>query len=282
MRSLLICAFLIVLNPFYAQKTKEETDQGKVTKVYINTDLNFSSSSNDSRSESRAGVGKLGLKFESGFMYGHAAFTVYSQNKEINSGDTAETKLFGTNLLLPQNSSNNISNFNILLGTRSFYKYDNVDDKTPFFHWKRFGGVFNFMVNNTRWVKDSLSTSITINTLNLFVTYNILNLTLTEKDSDGEKISLYMLFGYTGRRLGGDYGLDKTLQKEFINSNKLGFDGTYLGCRLEIGKFYGQMSLTNFSRGDKIKGFSGDQAVISIGIIADLKIAAKYAVKSKE
>jgi hypothetical protein len=282
MKGTLIFALSLTPFLFYGQKTKEETEQGKATKVYINTDLNFSSSSNDSRSESKAGIGKLGLKFESGFMYGHAAFTVYSQNKEINSGDSTETKLFGTNLLLPQNSSNNISNFNILLGTRSFYKYDKVDDKTPFFHWKRFGGVFNFMVNNTKWVKDSLSTSITINTLNLFITYNILNLSLTEKDSDSEKISLYMIFGYTNRRLGGDYGLDKAVQKEFINSNKLGFDGTYLGCRLEIGKFYGQMSLTNFSRGDKIKGFSGDQAVISIGIMADLKIAAKNAFKSNE
>jgi len=258
-----------------AQKTAREQNEGKQMKVFLDSDINFSSSANDNRNESKAGTGKLGLKFESGFIYGGVNFTVFSRNKEITTIDSNETKLFGTNLLLPQNSSNNISNFSFTFGSRSFYNFDKVDDNTPMFSLKRLGAYGSFHVNNTKWIKDTISSSITINTFNLFLTYNILNLSVLGEDNDNELIRLYFLAGYTARRLGGDYGLDKEIQKSFLNTNKLGFDGSYLGFRLELGKFYGQMSLTSFNRGDNIKGFSGDQAVISLGINADLKVAAK-------
>jgi hypothetical protein len=275
LKTLIATLFIILPVTFFAQRTAKEQTDGNQVKVFIDSDINFSSSANDSRNESKAGIGKLGLKFESGFIYGGANFTVFSQNKTIETTDSNEVKLFGTNLLLPQNSSNNISNFSFVLGSRSFYPFDKVDDETPIFHVKRFGAVLNWNINNTKWIKDTLYSSVTISTFNFFVTYNILNLELLGGDSENEQIKLFFMGGYTNRRLGGDYGLDKEMQMKFLETNKLAFDGTYLGCRLEVGKFYGQMNLTHFSFGDKIKGFSGDQVVISLGLRADLKLAAK-------
>ena len=268
---------LLLLLPlvFKAQKTTEEQEKGNQVKVFVDSDINFASSANDSRNESKAGTGKLGLKFESGFIYGGANFTVFSQNKSIESSDSNEVKLFGTNLLLPQNSSGNISNFSFTIGSRSFYPFDAVDDQTPLFSLKRFGGVCNWNLNNTKWTKDTLSATVTVSSVNLLITYNLLNLEILGGDNDNEIIKLYVMGGMSTRRLGGDYGLDKDLQMSFLGTNKLGFNGTYMGCRLEVGKFYGHMSLTHFAAGDKIKGFSGDQAVISLGINADLKLGTK-------
>ncbi len=270
-----IFIFLVFSLISKAQKTSLEQAQGNQVKVFIDSDINFTSSANDSRSESKAGVGKLGLKFETGFIYGRVNFTVFSKNKEILTNDSNEVKIFGTNLLLPMNSSNNIGNFSFTLGTRSFYKFDKVDDDTPFLSLKKIGIYSNFNVNNTRLIKDYITTSVTVNSLNILLTYNLLNLEILGGDNENEQVKLYIFAGYTNRRLGGDYGLDKEIQMQFLETNKLGFDGSYMGCRLEVGKFYGQMSLTHFNIGDKIKGFSGDQAIISLGINADLKLAAK-------
>ncbi len=61
-------------------------------KVSFVTDVNFSTSSDDSRKEAQSGIGTLGLKFQQGYAYGSAAFTVYSQNKEVQT-DSLETKI---------------------------------------------------------------------------------------------------------------------------------------------------------------------------------------------
>src|SRR5207253_7543642 len=111
---------------------------------------------------------------------------------------------FGSNLLIPQNSSNNISNFTFFLGTRSFCNYDSVVTDLPFLSFKRFGGDLLFQINNTIWTKDTLSTPITINTFNINFTYNLLNLEILKSK---ERIRVYFNLGYTSRRLGGDYGL---------------------------------------------------------------------------
>jgi hypothetical protein len=95
-------------------------------------------------------------------------------------------------------------------------------------------------------------------------------------DSD-EKIRLMVSLGYTSRRLGGDYGLDKNseLRKEFIGTDRLGFDGVKFSTRLEVSKFYGQIDLTSFSNKGNIAGFSGNQAIVSLGIRADLPLPTK-------
>lgn len=284
-RYLILLAFSILHLILSAQekgdsaKVKEsDTRVERAKKVPINvffvTDIGFASSANDTRKEASAGTGKLGLDFERGFVNGNIQFTVFSQNKNIATADTAETKLFGSNLLIPQNSSNNISNFSFYLCTRSFFSYGTVPDDLPLFSLKRFGGNFLFQLNNTNWVKDSLTTPVTINTFNFNLVYNLLNLEVLKSK---EKIRVFFTFGYTGRRLGGDYGLKSNEEKRnnYLDRASLGFDGYAFGARLELGKFYGQMSLSYFDRGQNIKGFSGNQAVITLGIKADIKLAAK-------
>lgn len=260
------------------EDSKTSTRDERAKKVPINvffvTDIGFASSANDTRKEASAGTGKLGLDFERGFVNGNIQFTVFSQNKNIATSDTTEKKLFGSNLLIPQNSSNNISNFTFYLCTRSFFSYGTVPDDLPLFSLKRFGANLLFQMNNTNWIKDSLSTPVTINTFNLNLVYNLLNLEVLRSK---EKIRVYFTFGYTGRRLGGDYGLkaNEELRKTYLDRSSLGFDGYAFGARLELGKFYGQMSMSYFDRGQNIKGFSGNQAVITLGIKADIKLAAK-------
>ena len=92
-----------------------------------------------------------------------------------------------------------------------------------------------------------------------------------------ERIKLIVSYGLTTRRLGGDFGLDsnRELRKMFLGTDKRGFNGSNFGVRLEVSKFYGEMNLTSFNKKFDIAGFSGNQAIISLGLIADLTIAAE-------
>jgi hypothetical protein len=241
-------------------------------KVSFETNINFAKSSNDSRKESSAGTGTLGLRFERGYLYGSVNFNIYSQNNEIAT-DSTETKIFGTNLLLPENSSSKISNFSLLLGVKTFY-LNEKDLEADTFSFKRFGANIEFKVNNNIWKKDSISSPVTINTFNFNLTYLLLNAKILNTK---ERIRLILSYGLTTRRLGGDFGLDsnKDLRKKFLGTDKLGFNGSNLGVRLEVSKFYGEMNLTSFNRKSDIAGFSGNQAIISLGLVADLTIAAQ-------
>jgi hypothetical protein len=244
--------------------------------VFLETDVEFTQSASDQRKEATSGIGMLGIKFERRNFYGHARFTVFSKNTEISSEALDDEKLFGTNLLVPQNSSSNISNFSFLIGTRSFLNYDKIRKAEPTLSWRRFGGFILFKVNNTNWQKDSVGVPITINSFNFSVTYTILNLEL--KNQAKEKVRLILSTGYIGRRLGGDYGIEKNsdLRKHFIGTSALAFDGYNIGARLEIGKFFGQMDISTFPHEGNIEGFSGDHALITLGLKADINIEAKY------
>jgi hypothetical protein len=92
-----------------------------------------------------------------------------------------------------------------------------------------------------------------------------------------ERVKLVVSTGYTNRRLGGDYGLEqnKNLRNNFLGTDRLSFDGFKFSTRLEISKFYGQFDLTTFGKKNSISGFSGDQAIIIVGIRADLPISTK-------
>lgn len=244
------------------------------TKIYLETNISFASSTEDNRSDAQAGLGTLGIKFERKFVYGAVRFTVYSRNDEIIADNNSDIKIFGSNLLIPSNSSNNISNFSFLLGTKSFYNYDNVEESVDLFSRQRFGGYLRFSIHNTTWIKETVDPlAITINSLDVNLTYRLLSLILLGEENG--KANLYLEVGYSKRRLGGDYGLDinKDKRNEFIGTDELGFDAINLGARLEVSNFFGQVNLTNF--GDKgIAGFSGNQAVITIGFKADLNILA--------
>jgi hypothetical protein len=249
-------------------------DFGKKDSLRISfvTDVNFSSSSDDGRKQSRSGIGTIGLKFERGYIYGSTNFTVYSQNENIST-DSSETKIFGSNLLLPENSSSKVSNFSFLLGVKTFF-LNKEDIEASTFSFERFGANVEFKVNNNLWSRDSTSVPITINTFNFNINYTLLNAKILNSD---ERIKLILSGGFTSRRLGGDFGLNsnKELRKSFLGTDKLSFNGTNIGFRLEISKFFGEMNLTNFDRGLNISGFSGDQSIITLGLTADLTLVAE-------
>ncbi len=274
--------FIFLLTPFlyFSQsEKKQKTDLN----VYLKTDINYASSAADNRKESQSAVGTLGIKFDVyNNIWASSTFTVHSQNQEIKTEDISETKLFGTNLLLPQNSSSDISNFELQTGVSSIYRlirdFKSSEKKCPekksHIFLKPIGAQMSFRINNTIWQKPNVELPVTIGTLSLDMTFRLLDVEMAESD---ERIKLIVSTGYTNRRLGGDYGLNENseLRKEFLGTDKLAFDGFKLSTRLEISKFYGQFDLTTFGKKVGIAGFSGDQAIITVGLRADLPLATK-------
>lgn len=250
-------------------------------KVYLKTDINYASSASDNRREAQSAVGTLGVKFDLyNNLFASSVFTVHSQNQEITTDNISETKLFGTNLLLPQNSSSDISNFELQTGVNSVYRllidvfdFHFKERKSDIF-LKPWGTSLMFRINNTIWEKPNVQLPVTIGTLSLDVTYRLLD---AEMDESNERIKLILSAGYNNRRLGGDYGLEQNreLRKDFLSTDKLNFDGFKFSTRLEVSKFYGQFDLTSFGKKHSIAGFSGDQAVITVGLRADLPISTK-------
>ena len=273
MKIILTLSLILISFFSFGQSKNSQIFNKEDLKVYLKTDINYSSSTSDTRRESQSATGTLGMKFENGYLYGSSVFTVHSQNTQISTSDSSEMKLFGTNLLLPQNSTSNISNFELQLGTKSFFVFDSTTS-----HWKKWfhplGCQMTFRVNNTTWQKSTEILPITIASFSLDATYRVLDVQMAESE---ERIKLILGFGYTNRRLGGDYGLDKNsgLRQDFLGTDKLGFNGVKFTTRLEVSKFYGQIDLTSFSKKNNIAGFSGDQAIISIGIRADLPLPTK-------
>jgi hypothetical protein len=221
----IIFKILLIIIPFisFSQESKNNQVFNKENlKVYLKTDINYASSTSDSRKEAQSATGTLGVKFENGFIFGSSVFTIHSQNEEISTTDNTEMKLFGSSLLLPQNSTSNISNFELQLGTKGFFSYDSTMKKcTKIFY--PLGCQMTFRVNNTIWEKSNISLPITIASLSLDATYRILDVRMSDTD---ERIRLILSLGYINRRLGGDYGLDQNseLRKDFLGTNKLGFD----------------------------------------------------------
>lgn len=244
------------------------------TKVFLETQIEFAASAEDMRSDAQAGYGTLGLKFERGLLYGGVRFTVFSRNDSIEAATNTDNKIFGTNLLIPENSSNGISNFSFTLGTKSFYTLGQINPQRQLLSWDRIGANLKFSIHNTIWELEDTSLPITITSFDIAIAYRLLTLKF-EEEGNGEAV-LSLGLGYTNRRLGGDYGLDanEALRTDFIGTDDLGFDGVNLSARLEVANFFGQVNLTSF--GDKgIAGFSGYQAVVNVGFNAQLNLKAK-------
>ncbi len=279
-------AFLIVLGILICQTTfaidSLATDTADRLNVSIVTDVGFASSTNDSRKETNSGTGTLGLKFEEGRFYGSASFTVYSQNEEVLTSDTIETKLFGSNLLLPKNSSGSIGNFSGTLGIKSFYcpnqKYNNWFKDVL---GRRVGAYVYAHLNSTNWTKDTITTPVSIISVGGNITIDFINAELSGKTKD--KIRLYGFVGIASRILGGDYGIDANegLREYYLGTSQTKFFGIESGARLEIGKFYGQITSTSFNNAGNILGFSGFQSVISLGLKADLNLGANNRIKRR-
>jgi hypothetical protein len=261
---------IILMLPTLVLSQKNDED----LKVFLNTDINYASSTSDNRKEAQSAVGTLGLMFEVSRVYCSSTFTVHSQNEQITTQDLDETKLFGTNLLLPQNSSSNISNFHFVAGIESFYKKDTIYVQRKVFQKlaRAVGFQIDYRINNTTWSKSTTVLPITISSFSADVVLRLLDVNML-KGSD-EKIKLLISAGLVTRRLGGDYGLNQNtdLRNDFLGTSALGFNGFRLSSRLEVSKFYGQIDLTNFGKKHNISGFSGDQAIITLGIRADLPL----------
>lgn len=262
-------------------KNSTKKDSTNNLKVYLLTDINYASSASDNREQSQSATGTLGVRFEVyNNLYASSTFTVHSQNQEISTDDILEEKLFGTNLLLPQNSSSDISNFELVAGVNSFYRFFNDFFDSEFkkrksdIFLKTLGFQAQFRTNNTIWQKQNVQLPITIASLNADFRFRMLDVEMMETN---ERIKLIVGVGYTNRRLGGNYGLNQNsdLRKEFLGTDRLSFDGFKFSTRLEISKFYGQFDLTTFGKKHDIAGFSGDQCIISVGLRADLPISTK-------
>lgn len=280
MKSLFLTSLLTVTASFssFSQQSSGSPESNEKfldqeTNLYLETNIDFATSAEDSRSDAQAGTGTLGIKFDRKFIYGNVRFTVFSRNEEITAIDSSDSKIFGTNLLIPQNSSSSISNFSFLLGTKSFYKFENVSDNENLFSLKRFGGYIHFAIYNTLWINEITKMPVTTNLLDLHITYRLLSLEVLGKNNG--RADLYLSTGYSNRRLGGDYGLkiNRQFRNDYVGTEKLGFNAFHIGARLEISNFFGQVNLTNFGD-DNISGFSGNQAVISLGFNANLNLKA--------
>jgi hypothetical protein len=273
----LIFQFAALLFPLLLVYSQEEADElldGK-TKVYLETNVNFATSAEDTRSDAQAGFGTLGLKFQrNDLMYGGVRFTVFSRNDSIQATTNTDNKIFGSNLLIPSNSSNSLSNFSIYLGTKSFYKLDSIDPNRSLFDWSRFGFYAEYSLNNTTWEINQTSLATNISSLSINGTYRLLTLKFDEVENGDAVLNLN--FGYTNRRLSGDYALESNseLRNTFLNTDKLNFAGYNIGVRLEVSNFFGQFDFTRF-KDEGIPGFSGGQAVITIGFNANLNLSAK-------
>jgi hypothetical protein len=201
--------------------------------------------------------------------------SVYSQNDNISTTDSSEIKLFGSNLLLPQNNNGQLSNFFFQLGRISFAEFETYSN-TPLLDWKRVGAYLKYNSNNNLWLKDSISVPVTINSFEAGISYLLVD---AELNDSNENLRILMTVGYVNRRIGSDYGLksNKELRELFLGTTKLGFDGYKLGVRLEIGKFFGQYYLYSFGNSVNIAGFGGHRGIVSLGIKADLDLAGKNA-----
>ncbi len=269
-----IVLLLTVPISIYSQENDDIDTLNYDTRLYLETNINFATSASDTRSDAQAGTGTFGLKFERKVYYGAVRFTVYSKDTEAEASMVDDMKIFGSNLLIPSSTANSISSFSFLFGRKNFLNLKKENIKRSFIDWSRFGAHGSFAMDKTVWISPENTIDVLINSWDLVIDYHLL--TLDFEDENNGTATLAFEFGYTARRLGGDYGLseNQALRFDYIGTDELGFDSLLLGARLEVADFYGEVRLTNF--GDKgIPGFSGNQAVINLGFNAQLNLRAK-------
>ncbi|HTJ52459.1 MAG TPA: hypothetical protein VL443_23530 [Cyclobacteriaceae bacterium] len=241
---------------------------GYGTRVHIISNVKTTKGTNEQPS---GGTGLLGILFKKDFFYGSVIFNVFNKNEALT--DTTK-KPFTNNLLIPDNSGQGVSNFNVSFGFQNLYNEEMSLDTIPLFSTRRIGIYGFWQANNTIWTKDTVAVPVYISSFGLYVTYNILSIPLN-KNSD-QNINLMWFGGYENRVLGGDYRLqnNKPLRKEFIGTEQLHFKSLpSAGFKLEVGNFYGKITETNFGLGE-ISGFNSWQATITVGAIIDLDITS--------
>jgi hypothetical protein len=318
MKKIILQLLMVVvsINVSYAQRMKQLSSENNSPQISLITDVNLESGATSSIENAKAASGKLGFAVVKKSFYGSANIAVVSSKSAGTGVDSNNIKPFASNLLIPSNSSQGLSNFSAEIGFKSLSGYNSSLDNVAlitspisfkFFKegWcdstklqfkefkdilgKRLGINGYWQLNNTIWKKDSISTPVFISSFGVFLTYNVLSMDLTNNDN-ADKVNWSFFCGWDARRLGGDYGLDKneSMRKYFLNTNSIAWNSFSYGSKVEIGKFYGKVQISKFVddklRNGSINGFSGFQATISMGIYLDLKLATsnKYANIKKE
>ena len=223
----------------------------------------------------RSGTGQLGISFRKEYFYGAVLFNVVNKNSSLTSIDSSEVNLFANNLLIPENSGQGISNFRIGFGVRSFGKLDTDWSKENLISWRRLGVYGWWNVNNTVWTKDSVTSPLTISSFGLNATYSLLSLQVFNARKDNVHLALWA--GWEARRLGGDYALPKNedVRRHFLGTTNYAFNSVLLGVQLEVGDFFGRVQHYNFGTEDQIDGFSGYQAVVTVGLNVEFNVKAE-------
>jgi hypothetical protein len=137
-------------------------------------------------------------------------------------------------------------------------------------------GVYGWWnVNNTVWTKDSITTPLSISSFGLNATYSLLSVQVFNATKDNVHLSLWA--GWEARRLGGDYALPKNedVRTHFLGTTNYAFNSLILGVQLEVGDFFGRIQHYNFGTKDQIDGFSGNQAVVTLGLNVEFNVKAE-------
>lgn len=270
----LLVAGLVHQGVAQTQKGLHSTDAAEFD-VNITSDVKAKTSANADADVPSTGTGALGISFSTERSYGSVTFNVFNRQGELTSVDSAQSKPFANNLLIPENSGEGISNFNLTLGMRNFVKNDEDRAILDVVQLNRLGGFCYLQYNNTNWTKDSLSTPLFIQSHGVYLSYRLLDLKILNQDEDDLYLTIYG--GYEGRRLGGDYALNKNeeLRNRFLGTSRIAFDATAFGVLLEMGQFYGKLQTTKFDLKDDLNGFSGWQALITLGINVQFNLKAE-------
>ncbi len=276
-RSLALAAVL-GSGPLHAQTmrhigSEKDKDADIPFSLYIVSDAKAKEGTQSTDEAPTTGTGALGVSFTSPRSYGSITFNVFNRNKELIANDSTSVGLFSNNLLIPENSGSGISNANITLGMRNFWSTEN-DKKILGLHRNRIGGFCYLQVNKTDWTKDSVTTSLFIQSHGAYISYRLLDLAIDNDEKDDLYFTLYV--GYEGRRIGGDYALDKNeaMRTHFLGTTDTAFDGVTFGALLELGQFYGKLHMTTYETTGELDGFSGFQAQITMGMNVQFNVKA--------
>ncbi len=243
-------------------------------RLNLTSDVKAKSSSNTDRDVPTTGTGALGVSFSTEQSFGSVTFNVFNRQAEVGTADSTAAKPFTNNLLIPENSGAGFSNFNLTLGLRNIWANDDTRKILNVVQLNRIGCFGYLQFNNTQWTKDSVSTPLFIQSHGLYVTYRLLDLEIDNDDKDDLFLTLFA--GYEGRRIGGDYALDKNkeLRKHFLGTEDIAFDATAFGVLLELGQFYGKLQTTAFGPSGNLDGFSGWQALVTLGVNIEFNLKA--------
>jgi hypothetical protein len=264
-----------------AQKSGAAEPVEKAAKISILTDLS-QSTTGGGESQKKIGNGRLGVAFVTERFYGDLSFAVFTSDRSQATNRLTDTAFFYNTLLLAQHQTGGLNEFSGSIGMNGLLRglLPAREGENPYglraSLRENFGLHCNFRSSNQYWEKDSVYADVLLNAFSLLLSYRAFDFQL-EEESWGH-LQLFLFGGFTTRRLGGNYALDRNyeLRQDFLGIDKYVFDGWEYGARIELGPFYGKASFTEFDIADNIPGFSGPQLAVRIGATIKLDLLATY------